>query len=180
MEQVSLDEIRGILDKALTGKVLANVFDGEGEMLYVGFGQQVLRREVREHRKKPGEFFFVAPDSADYEITTFFSHWQIEDRRGILLKSEDDWEVEMVAAVFLGRRVTNWLLHDDGGLDIEFDGVVTFAICPGREETKEGATEEAWALDAYENNEEVGSWGITTFGEAYIYGPNESLRFFSE
>lgn len=172
--------MRGVLGEALAGKVFAKVFYGEGDMIYIGFGQHILPREVREHHKKPGEFFFRAQGEPDYLLSTFFAYWQIEDIRGILLKSQDDPEVELVAAVFLGRRVTNWRLHDDGGLDIEFDGIVTFTVCPDREGTKEGATEEAWSLDAYENNEEVGSWGVTTFGKAYIYGPNESLRFFSE
>lgn len=177
MEQVSLEMMREVLDKALLGKVFAKVFYGEGEMIYIGFGPHVLPREVREHHKKPGEFFFKAQGEPEHYLSTFFSHWQVEDIRGVLLRSENDPEVELVAAVFLGRRVTNWLLHEDGSLDIEFDGIVTLAVSPSREEATKGEMEEAWALDAYENNKETDSWGITTFGIAYRYGPNESLRF---
>lgn len=177
MEQVSLETIREVLDKALLGKVFAKVFYGEGEMIYIGFGPHVLPREVREHHKRPGEFFFRAQGEPEHYLSTFFSHWQVEDIRGVLLRSEDDPNVELMAAVFLGRRVTNWHLHEDGDLDIEFDGIVTLAVCSSREEATEGEMEEAWSLSAYDGEAEIGSWGVTTFGKAYQYGLNESLRY---
>ncbi|HUV03575.1 MAG TPA: hypothetical protein VMX94_00540 [Armatimonadota bacterium] len=122
MSTINQDELRAALDMAINGKLVVQNWLGYANVLFLGFGDEVLPRVPA------GE----SPAWSPYELETNYADWSVENEKGIV-GTADDERAKALAAVELlvGHRATGWAFGDTlFCLVVYFEGGFKLKITP--------------------------------------------------
>lgn len=127
MQELSLETIAATLDAAINGNLCVRAWLGHADVLFLGFGQEVLPGIILgkgAHRLEQPE--------PPYELQTHLSNWCIEHQAiGILGSSYDDKRAWASASSLVGRRAMAWqFTSSPSGLEIAFVGGLELRIKP--------------------------------------------------
>ncbi|MHB9038433.1 MAG: hypothetical protein ACYC64_17415 [Armatimonadota bacterium] len=138
MRLMQLDEMRTQLDTAIVGVLCVQTWLGYAQVLFVGFGDEVLPYVP------PGGRHTQPP----YELQTEHADWQIEDDSGVIGTADDEYtKAEAAAQRLVGRRANRWqFIGASYALEIEFDGGLKLKIVPMADTEASVFHKNAWNL----------------------------------
>ncbi len=136
-----LNKLRDTLDAAINGKLCVRAWLGHADVLFLGFGQEVLPGIILG--KGAGRLEQPEPP---YKLRTHLSDWCIEHQAiGILGSSYDDKRAWASASSLVGRRAMGWqFTSSPSGLEIEFVGGLELRIKPY--DGSQFLNEDAWSV----------------------------------
>ena len=117
-----LDDVESTLDAAIGGRLCTQAWLGVGNVLFLGFGEDVLPATL------PGE----SHPEREYELQLDSADWWIEDASGVRAASTDGRTAAQLGATLLvGRRVAGWYSKDSiAALEIDFEDGLTLKMSP--------------------------------------------------
>lgn len=136
MKWNTLDDVIGTLNKAMCGKQCVQVWLGIGNVMFIGFGDEVLPAT------SPGELHASPP----YELQIDSADWWVLTGNMLLTRSTDGKaHAEVKLRALLGRRVVGWGFDGDSvALRICFEGGIELGMAPYSE--SDAMQEDAWIL----------------------------------
>lgn len=109
---------------------------GYADVLFVGFGDFLPPKEVREHPWKH--------IPTQYELQTNLCDWEINFQGKQIGSSYDDPKAPFAAHLLIGRRLQSWKLLGSAKALFQFDDNTTLMLMPYEEE--EFKQRDAWGV----------------------------------
>jgi len=111
---LSAQQVAALVDLAVSGRRCVQAWLGFGEVLFMGFGEQVLNPVGRGQRHpKPA-----------YELQTNFANWQVSHNAAVVGTADSERGLaQKSVALFVGQPVLSWTFAEGlTGLRIVFEG----------------------------------------------------------
>lgn len=128
------DLLRSALAKALDGRRCVSGWLGYGQVLFLGFGDDILPPCYPDDcRTRP-----------PYEVVTNWSNWSLRHGESLIDADSERATAEAAVERLIGREVTHWELTQNIGLMVEFDDDSELTI--ERFSPEEAFCRDAWSL----------------------------------
>ncbi len=153
------------VDKALLGHKCVGAWLGHGEVLFCGFGPEVLPERGEDGKRC----------DPPYELTSNCAEWSIERAgvklHGVNLDGDERASLERAALDLVGLEVRSWsLVEPQHGIDVVFDDGRVLQV-RGWTDGAEGETD-AWSLSAQDNK----ILAVSNLGQAVIVEASLPIR----
>lgn len=129
-------DVERTLNAALCGKLCVQAWLGIANVLFIGFGDEVLPQTVAGE-KHPTPL---------YEMQTGWADWWIQDQHNTLVTSNDSKEnAKSAAERLVGMRVKEWCFQDESSaIRIVFERGLELRMAPY--DTDDVSENDAWIL----------------------------------
>jgi len=121
------------LHKALDGKRCVSAWLGHGNVLFLGFDQDVLLERGEDGRRSKPSF----------ELETNFADWSVEGAMTTSSAHSTRADLDAAAESLVGEQVVSWELLKRNGLRVAFTAAKVLTVMPWRAE--EGLVD-AWSV----------------------------------
>jgi hypothetical protein len=153
MKTISVERLRDELEEGIRGRRCVQMWLGYGEVLFLGFGDEVIPEPPRGQRH----------EQPPYQLQTEFADWRVEEGGALRGTDEDDREHAVAAAnLLLGRHATDWHLDERTfSLTIHFEGNLTLTVVP--------VTDEYVEPDDPDDPDDWEAWAFVNCAAEYLH-----------
>ncbi len=134
----TLEDIRTVLDTAINHKLCVQTWLGVGNVLFIGFGDNVFPPTP------PGQRHPVP----HFELQINYGDWWIEKEDVTIVNSQEcKKRAQDAAEILVGRKATGWRFTDPiAALEIRFEGGFRLSMAPYSDSDSDMSEKDAWIL----------------------------------
>ena len=140
MQGIERKALYEVLDRALLGRRCVQVWLGYADVLFAGFGEEVLPPAI----VGPGANELDQPEPL-YQLQSRLAHWELHLGEELITSSHDDPDAWEESQAMVGMHVSSWQVIDRA-LEVTFHSGHVLKIIPYGGAGSEYQWRDAWAV----------------------------------